>query len=121
MNENSTKQEPVAEQSHREYLPPTAEEKAHWVKRFVESGLSIRKFSDQHGIPRMSLWRWAQNAQGEGSTSPSSSPPQFTELKLSSGLARSDWAIELALPNGTILRMTKETPPAIVEQLLRLC
>jgi hypothetical protein len=29
--------------------------------------------------------------------------------------------VELTLPNGTVLRMSKDTPPTLVDQLLRLC
>lgn len=43
----------------------------------------------------------------------------FAELKLPA--ADGDWAVELTLPNGTLLRMSKDVPPAMVEQLLRLC
>jgi hypothetical protein len=42
-------------------------------------------------------------------------------LKLPVSAPRSDWAVELSLPNGTVLRMSKDTPPALVDQLLRVC
>jgi len=29
--------------------------------------------------------------------------------------------VELALANGTVLRLTKDTPPTLVDQLLRIC
>jgi hypothetical protein len=45
----------------------------------------------------------------------------FTELKLPAGLAGSNWAVELTLPNGTVLRMSRDVPAEIVERLLRLC
>jgi hypothetical protein len=45
----------------------------------------------------------------------------FAELKLPVNTPRCDWAVELTLPNGTVLRMSKDTPPALVDQLLRVC
>lgn len=123
MNENSASP-PVTPEPAREYLPPTPEEKAQWVKRFQACGLSIRKFSEQHNLPRMSLWRWVKTAQ-EGTiadaSGTNSSQTDFAELKLPDVLGRSDWAAELTLPNGTILRLSKDVPATVVDQLLRIC
>jgi len=47
--------------------------------------------------------------------------PQFEELSLPALAAGSDWAVELALPNGTVLRLSKEVPAAMLDQLLRVC
>src|SRR5436305_8405947 len=105
----------------REHLPPSAEEKAQWVKRFEESGLSIRKFSDEHKIPRMSLWHWIQQSRLEAAPAAESTRTEFAELKLPPTLARADWAVELTLPNGTVLRLSKDVPGNMVDQLLRLC
>lgn len=100
----------------------TAEQRAELVQKFLESGLGLREFSRQHGIGYMSLYRWVRKEQGGialGATRPRE--VDFTELKLPASAERSDWAVELTLPNGTVLRMTKDTPPALVEQLLRVC
>ena len=106
----------------REYLAATPEEKTQWVKRFLDSGLSIRKFSAQHDIPRMSLWRWIREGQApEVGELAGGAANQFTELKLPAGLAGTNWAVELTLPNGTVLRMNRDVPAEIVERLLRLC
>jgi transposase-like protein len=96
----------------------TAEEKAEWVKRFHESGLSLRKFSAQHSVSLMSICRWVNQAKAPQSASPT---PQFEELPLPPLAAGSDWAVELTLPNGTVLRLSKEVPAAMLEQLLRVC
>jgi transposase-like protein len=119
MSENSTPVPATPGEPAPEVLPATPEEKAQWVKRFVESGLSIRKFSKVHDLPLMSLWRWVKRAREQAVPSGECAPTQFTELKLPA--LHSGWAVELTLPNGTVLRMTKDTPPAMVEQLLRLC
>lgn len=107
-------------------VPPagslTAEQKAELVQKFLQSGLGLRGFSRQHGIGYMSLYRWVRKEQGGVAPRPTSSREvDFTELKLPDSGERSDWAVELTLPNGTVLRMTKDTPPALVEQLLRVC
>jgi transposase-like protein len=121
MNENPAPPSAPAKPP-REYLTPTPEEKAQWVKRFQESGLSIRKFSAQHDLPRMSLWRWVREVPApEGASLAGGVTSPFTELKLPAGLAGSNWAVELTLPNGTVLRMSRDVPAEMVERLLRLC
>ena len=96
----------------------TTEEKAEWVKRFQESGLSLRKFSAQHSLSLMSIWRWVNQAKAPPSASLT---PQFEELSLPGLAAGSDWAVELTLANGTVLRLSKEVPAAMLDQLLRVC
>src|SRR5579864_5157324 len=99
----------------------TAGEKAEWVRRFMESGLSIRKFSAQHALPRMSLWRWVNQARDKTVPVTPAAVPAFREIKLLPSVERSDWVAELSWPNGKVLRFAKEVPSALVEQLLRLC
>jgi transposase-like protein len=121
MNENPASSEVAPQPAAPEQLPPTAEEKAQRVKQFLESRLSIRQFSAQHNIPRMSLWRWVKGARDRTTAAWTSPTTDFAELTLPAGLGRSDWAVELTLPNGTVLRMSKDVPPGIVDQLLRVC
>jgi hypothetical protein len=101
--------------------PATQEEKAQWVRRFHESGLSLRKFSAQHSVRLMSLWRWVNQAKGPEDVAANSARPEFEEIKLPASIGRSDWAAELSLPNGTVLRLSKEVPAAMLDQLLRVC
>jgi transposase-like protein len=98
-------------------------QKAEWVTKYLESGLSLREFSDQHGLGYMSLYRWVRKQRGLSKPPPKRSDGaiDFTELKLPVRAQRSDWAVELTLPNGTVLRLAKDTPPTLVEQLLRVC
>jgi hypothetical protein len=99
----------------------TVAEKAEWARRFLESGQSIRKFSAQHALPRMSLWRWVNKVRGETVPVTSSAVAAFTEIKLVPAVERSDWVAELSLPNGKVLRLSKEVPACLLEQLLGLC
>lgn len=100
----------------------TAEQKAELVKKFLQSGLGLREFSRQQGIGYMSLHRWVQKER-KVIAPPQTSPRavEFTEIKPPTQASRADWAVELSLPNGTVLRMTKDTPATLVEQLLRVC
>jgi len=108
----------------KEYLPVSPEEKAQWVKRFFESGLSIRKFSATHDIPRMSLWAWVDEDRRRRLMSETTLPvaaAQFTEIKVPPTVSRCDWTAELTLPNGTVLRLSKDVPTGMLDQLLRVC
>lgn len=100
----------------------TTEQKAELAKKFLQAGLSLREFSRQQGIGYKSLSRWVRKEQAVVAKPPTSTRPiDFTEIKLPAQASRTDWAVELSLPNGTVLRMTKDTPPTLVEQLLRVC
>ena len=122
MNENSLASEVLIEPPDWECVNVAAhDEREQWIKRFKESGLSIRKFSATYNIPRMTLWRWVKSAQSGGVKVGDLSEVQFTEIQLPAGSGRSDWVAELALADGTVLRLTKEVPAAMLEQLLRVC
>ena len=98
-------------------MPTKAEHKTEWVKRYTESGLSLRAFSTQNAIGYMSLWRWVNKAKKQSAQAPALA---FTEIKLSP-MERAGWVAELSLPNGRLLRLAKDIPSALLEQLLRLC
>jgi transposase-like protein len=115
-NDDSLAVTPVAKCSRA-----TEPEKAEWVRRFLESGLSLRKFSAQNGLGYMSMWRWVNQAREETVAVRSSAEPVFTEIKLLPSEERSDWAAALSFADGRVLRLSKEVPAAMLEQLLRLC
>lgn len=110
--------------SVRKFLP-SQEARSQWVKRFSESGLSLREFSAQNGIGYMSLWRWVKRAKAKQSPDGAVEVPPgattFTEIKLVPSMERCDWVAELSLPQGKVLRLSKEVPAAMLEQLLRVC
>ena len=123
MNENSELESvgPATTPAVSKRRATTEEEKAAWVRRFRESGLSLRKFSAQHSVPLMSLCRWVNQAKGPEGVVVSSATAEFEEIKLASSVVRCDWAAELSLPNGTVLRLSKEVPAEMIDQLLRVC
>lgn len=103
----------------------SAEQRAQWVKRFCESGLSLREFSAQNGIGYMSLWRWVRRAKAkqttDGAVEADPVGPAFREIKLLPSVERSNWVAELSRPNGVVLRVARELPAELLEQLLRVC
>jgi transposase-like protein len=123
MNEPNNDAASNAEVAPRRLRTLSASQKAEWVEKYLKSGLSLRQFSDQSGLGYMSLYRWVKKQEGatESGQKPAPEAIDFAELKLPVSAPRSDWAVELSLPNGTVLRMSKDTPPALVEQLLRVC
>lgn len=85
---------------------------------FKESGLSLRKFGAQHGVGFVSLAKWVRQSEAgamEGSEI------GFEEVKLTEFSEGRSWAAELSLPNGTILRVSREVPATMLDQLLRVC
>jgi transposase-like protein len=122
MNESNTAPATTALGAQPPSSRLTAEQKAEVVQKFLQSGLGLREYSRQHGIGYMSLYRWVRKERKVVAPPPASPRVvEFTEIKLPAQTNRSDWAVELSLPNGTVLRMIKDTPSALVEQLLRVC
>jgi|SRR3954449_7166032 transposase-like protein len=120
MNENSQSLSVAAEEAMA-CKSISLEEKAEWARRFSESGLSIREFCAQHDLPRMSLWRWVNCGKEVRRAPTPSEAPAFKEIKLASSVEVTHWAAELSLPNGTVLRLSRDVPVEIFQQLLRVC
>jgi transposase-like protein len=123
MNEPNNDAASTAEAPARKLKILSASQKAEWVEKYLKSGLSLREFSNQSGLGYMSLYRWVRKQRESAEPRPkrASEAIDFAELKLPASIQRSDWAVELSLPNGTVLRMSKDTPPTLVDQLLRVC
>ncbi len=104
---------------------PTAAERAEWIKRYRESGLSVLQFCDEHKLAPQTLYQWlAKNrlAQGAAPVAAGSEPlPTFREIKLEAPSSACAWAAELHHPSGLILRVGPNLPAALLEQLLRVC
>jgi transposase-like protein len=100
----------------------TAAEKAEWVRRFGESGLSLRKFSTQYGLRWASLWRWNSRYPVDG-LGEAEAPEEvdFIEVQLPAPLsAKSGWAAELSFANGNVLRLNGELASVVLKELLAL-
>jgi transposase-like protein len=123
MNEPNDEPASTAEAAPQEFQTFSASQKAEWVEKYLQSGLSLRQFGKQTGLRYMSLYRRVKKQRGITESRQKHAPQaiDFAELNLPVSTRRSDWAVELSLPNGTVLRMSKDTPSALVEQLLRVC
>jgi|SRR5215472_523921 len=121
MNESSALAPP---EKVAEYIQSTPEERAEWARRFCESGLSLRKFSAQHGLHWHALWRWVnrrERALEREKEALQAQIVEFTEIKLLASTPAPDWAGEISFPGGRVLRFSREVPASTIEQLLRVC
>ena len=69
----------------------------------------------------MSVWRWVNKASDKAIPVTSCAVAAFTEIKFLPSCERSDWAAELSFSDGRVLRLSKEVPAAMLEELLRVC
>lgn len=108
--------------AHRAY---TAQEIAGWITRYRDSGLRLDAFAKQHGLRRSRLHYWVYDKRYAHLGQPSAAPPVFQELKLATGLALSNWAVEISLPAGPVVRFSAAAPPAwmsaVIETLRPPC
>jgi transposase-like protein len=100
---------PIARRRHR----TSPAERAQWIERYYESGLSPCDFAIQQGLRASSLQRWLRQAPKRGAA------PVFAELKLPSISPR--WAAELVHSDGTVLRLAADVPITLVDYLLAPC
>jgi len=92
----------------------TAAERAQWVRRLNQSGLSARQFAQQHRLKLSTLQRWVREH-------PAAAPaPAFAEVLLPDR-AGGGWAAELLRPDGARLRLAAHAPAPWFDALLRSC
>ncbi|MDB6031906.1 MAG: hypothetical protein JWM16_2244 [Verrucomicrobiales bacterium] len=98
-------------------------EKADYLERFLQSGLSVAEFCRQTRLAPSCLQRWLKLLEPSGAREVGSpeSPPVFQELALPKPSANTSWSVELCRSNGTVLRLAQPLSPALLEQLLRVC
>lgn len=87
-----------------------APDKQQIVAAFKESGLSVRMFANQHGLPRSTLHRWAT----EGCVAAQSSSAALVEVPNLMG--SNPGAYRLSFPRGMVL----EVPRNFAAQELRV-
>jgi transposase-like protein len=84
-----------------------AARRAELVASYRASGLTIAQFAQQEGIKKTTLAKWVYLSDHR-----SARPPvRFTEVKLP---AVSQWAFELTLPNGWLVRAADATALAVL-------
>ena len=99
-------------------------ERARWVTKYRGSGLSLKEFAEQHGLSAGQLRYWVY---GLGKAERAEEPgPVFHEVHLpAAALKAGSWVAEIGLPNGTTVRVARETDvawaSALIDSLRRPC
>jgi transposase-like protein len=84
----------------------TAAEKARFLRAFVESGLSVSKFSRKVGVPLSTLYQWQQHAErGQSKTA----RPAFAEVRVAGPALGTTASVHL--PCGARLEAAVGTDP----------
>jgi len=104
----------------------TSEEIADWIRRYRASGLGLRAFGGQHGIPTGRLHYWLYQKRHSKPSKPLAPVAEFQELRLPAGLCgHTNWAAEVSLSRGVAVRFSAGAAPAwigsVVEALQRPC
>jgi hypothetical protein len=76
------------------------------------SGLSIAAFCQQQGLSPSVFYAWKRRRR-----LPGGEPPAFREMSLPLGFAP-PWVAEIALPSGTLVRLSSLVDPPWIGQLL---
>lgn len=93
-------------------------ERARWVERYRASGLGLKRFAAEYGLPpgRLHYWVYAPPA----SPSPAGVAPVFQEVRLTGSLERSvGWVAEVGWPGGLTMRLREGTDAAWVGALVQ--
>ncbi|WP_437480409.1 IS66 family insertion sequence element accessory protein TnpB [Sorangium sp. So ce1014] len=103
----------------------TRVEWAERVGRWERSGLSAEKFARREGYKPKQLywWRWKLRADGPAQPAPSSlaETPRFLPVHVVTDASPvASEPIEIALPNGRVVRVRPGFDPATLERVLAL-
>lgn len=99
-------------------------ERARWVARYRASGMGLKRFAAEHGLPPGQLHYWVY-APPPGSGIETDAPV-FQEVRLTGCMAPpSSWAAEIVLSSGTTVRLREGAAPewavALVQALGGSC
>ena len=83
-------------------------ERARWVNKYRASGLGLSQFAQRHGLRLGQLHYWVyQSPKPPLHKAPI---PAFQEVRLPAAAVTSGtWSAEIGLPNGTTVRLARET------------
>jgi hypothetical protein len=104
----------------------TPKQIAGWIARYQTSGLGLKRFGQQHGIPANRLHYWVYQKRRSLPMHSLPAIPVFQEVKLPPCLPGTDrWAAEVSLARGLVIRFSAGTSPSwmgsVVEALQRPC
>ncbi len=99
----------------------TRDEWARRVKRWEASGLDAAAFAAREGLAAKSLvwWRWKLRSMPAAAAP----EPRFVPVRVvdsAAGRSATNAAIEIALPNGRVVRVSPGFDPAALEQVLAI-
>jgi transposase len=97
-----------------------------WAKRVEQwrkSGLSAEDFAAREGIKSKQLGWWRWKLKSSASDPAASRPPQFLPVRVVTPVACPPGAtdpVEIALPNGRVVRVTAGFDAATLERVLEI-
>jgi len=111
-----------ADNGHRDY---SLEEIGDWISRYRASGMGLGAFASQHNLSKSRLHYWVYDKRYAKLAKSPGTAPLFQEVKLAGGLASSNWAAEVGLSSGVVVRFSAAAPAdwirSVVEALQRPC
>jgi transposase-like protein len=94
----------------------TAKERAAMIAAYEQSGLTQKAFASREGVRFSTFTAWLRRHRQQGAGSANTA---FTELRLPT--VRSSWTMEIALPNGIIIRGHAASNVTALVNALRSC
>ena len=98
------------------------------ISRYRTSGLGLKRFARERGIPaaRLHYWVYQKSRSKAGKYSPMVPAPVFQEVKIAACIPPAgSWAAEISLPKGLAIRFSAAALPAwigsVVEALQGPC
>lgn len=83
---------------------PASPNRGQWVAKYRASGLSQSQFAERHGLKLSTLRQWIYRPEPRR-VRRGALRPAFQEIALSGVLFPDNWAAELRLPGGIVLRL----------------
>lgn len=104
--------------SRRRFSPKVRDRLLH---RYHRSGLTQREFVGRHALSLATLSSWLRQERQRGSNPAwrQRGRPRFQSVDLSQMIGAPGWAAEVALPDGSTLRLSTHASTALVDGLLQ--
>ena len=94
-------------------------ERARWVREYRASGKGLKRFADEHGLSAGQLHYWVYGGCVAKVTR--SVAPVFQEVVLPAAMSakQADWEAEIALTDGTRIRLSRGVDVAWAANLVK--
>ncbi len=102
--------------SSNRFPQTTCEQRAQWILRYHQSGLTRRAFASEYGIGLSTLGRWLRDPVPTAVEPPAL--PRLQEVPLASLLGNSPWAAEITFADGTAVRLTGDLADRLLQPWL---